>query len=141
MADALYEFVKKNGTRLYTCSHTIAEIGSAAARQHREGRFTRDDALAIFNLFLYDSQKFVHFIEIGESLLYESVNLMMNQPLKAGDGMHLSAAMVVHSVHGNEMRFVSDDVKLCNAALNLGLNVLQPSDTRALNFVKNLQAK
>ena len=134
----LYGLERKRGSRLYTVKHAIAEIGSTAYRLHREGKLSYENASSIVVLFLRESLEALCFVETDDDLYTRAIVTLSKYPLRAGDAIHLAAALYLHSIYGQDLHFVSDDARQCEAAATEGLSLLKPRETESVKYLKLL---
>ncbi len=64
---------------------------------------------------------------------------MKKYPLRAGDAIHLAAAVSIYHIYGKDLYFVSDDIRQCEAASSEGMDVLKPTDGNAFAYLQRLQ--
>lgn len=133
-ANALYE----SNCKLYTAQHAISEVSSAICRKMRKGQLDLSDVDGILDAFFYDSIQRFGFIETDSWLYIYSMKLLKKHTLRAGDAVHLSAAMRVYTLHPTDFYFVSDDDRQCLAAADEGMNVLRPRDAGAQDYAIRL---
>ncbi len=117
-ANALYE----SGCKLYTAEHAISEVSSAICRKMRKGQLDPGDVDGILDAFFHESIQRFGFIETDSWLYIYSMKLLKKHTLRAGDAVHLSAAMRVYALHPTEFYFVSDDDRQCLAAADDALD-------------------
>ncbi len=134
----LYEYEISKGSRMFTAKHSLAELSSTAYRLHREGRLSHQESALIIFEFLRECQSAIRFIETDDSLYIHSIISLSEYPLRAGDAMHLAAALDLHDRYGQDFYFVSDDSRQCDAALAEGIKVLRPRESQALNELFSL---
>ncbi len=97
---------------------------------------TQWDATTIVDAFLRESASIMDFIETRSDLYLNTLDMLKNHFLRAGDAVHLSAALEVRTFYGNGLRFVCDDSRLCGAAAAEGLWVMKPTDAKAMDYLR-----
>jgi len=106
-----------------TCRLTELEISSALARRLRDGDLSRkahDAALATLRADLAR----MHVVELVPSVVASVHALVARHPLRAGDALHLAAALALRDGLGERLDFACYDRRLANAARAERLRVL-----------------
>ena len=106
-----------------TCRLSEAEIAATLARKLRDHELssaTHKQKIALLNADLVS----MRVIEMSPAI-FVGVNAVVERyPLRAGDALHLAAALILRDVLGEELEFVCYDTRLRRAAQAEGLRVL-----------------
>lgn len=97
----------------------VPELVSAFNRLRREGKLLEPDYLFVKSELAADVAA-ATIIEITPTVVAQSLNCLEQFPLRAMDALHLGAAIT-----SGAQRFVSGDLRQCQAARSLGLLVEQ----------------
>ncbi len=136
--NSLYENVIRTDQIIYFAEHTISEVGSTIYRKMREGKFDAEESTTLLTHFLMESKSSIQFIETNESLYLNTFDFLKKYTLRSADAIHLAAAFEVYKLHGNNLFFISDDKKQCEAASSEGLRVVLPSDSNSLDYIQHV---
>ena len=106
-----------------TCRLSAVEIASALARRCREGAFSaaeRDRVLAA----LKDDFDSLRIVELSAPVVDRARALLIRHPLRAGDAVQLSSALLLRRELDETVSFAAYDDRLKTAAEAEGLSVV-----------------
>jgi predicted nucleic acid-binding protein len=110
-------------------------------RLHRESLFSKEEALELLNLFHTECRIYVRFLPVTQSILNESLRLVIDYSLKPADALQLATALEAQSSHTDtkdKFYFVVDDAFLSQKAQNEGVTILKPRDANSIGPLASL---
>lgn len=110
------------GASAATSRLSEVEIASALARRRREGALPPDAHDAALAMLRADFAR-LRVVELAPELVSTVHPLLARHPLRAGDALHLAAALALRDDPATVLEFVCYDDRLCRAARAEGLRV------------------
>jgi uncharacterized protein len=99
---------------------TVAELASALARRHREGRLSTSERDRLFGTFLVDCARSCLLLRVEEDVIQRAVALMNRHLLRTADAIQVSTAMILNqTLRGAQLGLiivVSADDRVLHAA-------------------------
>ena len=115
--------------RFYTSSLAALEVQSALSRLVRGGHLDRnlaDDWMARFG---EDTLRVIQLWPLDDSILTIALRVADRHGLRSGDAIHLATAEVIFRLTSESDKvFVSSDRELLEAAVDSGMEVLDPQN-------------
>ncbi len=121
--------------RVFTSALAYAEILAALGRKHQMGELTLRALEGARESFLHDWIFVLNVIEVDTKTMSALPDLVLRYPMKAGDAVHLSAALWLRdtcrlvpevSAGDNRLEFCAADKALARIAAECGLAVFNP---------------
>jgi predicted nucleic acid-binding protein len=106
-----------------TCRLTEVEIASALARRRREGDLNERAYNAALTMLQVDMTR-LHVVELAPPTIALVHSIFRRHPLRAGDALHLTAAMTLRDGIGSPIDFICFDDRLGSAARAEGFRLL-----------------
>lgn len=106
------------------CRLSHVEVASALCRKAREGAFGVSDRERALSALEDDVSRF-YVVELTRDVARQAHDLLTRFPLRAGDSVQLASCLYLRNRSGVSLRFVAYDVRLNDAARDLGLDVLE----------------
>ena len=135
---ALIARITEPNQRIFTSILSFAEVHAAMARKHR-GKYLNSTELAqLRDTFARDWALILHTVELNLQTASEIPSLAEKYPIKAGDAVHLSAALWINRTIQTEadsrerasLEFCVADRALAEIANRCGLLVYNPEEER-----------
>jgi predicted nucleic acid-binding protein len=112
-----------NAPPVVTAKIAFAEVHAGLKRKHREGPLSgRDYALSI-RQFEADWESYIR-VDLRDEILRLARDLIRQHPLRGFDAIHLSSALSVKRVLGEDLAFGAADARLLRAAKSEGLTAI-----------------
>ena len=115
-----------DGVRIVILDITPLEARSAVRRRQREGDISGADADRILNQIEDDGSSLFLVQPSTSAVIEEAARLIDRHPLRAHDALQLAGCLVTRDSVPGPSTFVCADVRLCEAAGQEGLTVLNP---------------
>lgn len=138
-ADMLYEEIC--GSKEHSLSTSILTLVEfvATVRRARKGRIiTEEDLHDIIYLFTKEIEH-INLRPLDENIMVKSIRIIMDHSLRTADALHLSSAVELRDMMkdlNEDVVLVSNDMEMCNAALNIGFKVLKPDGKGIMKLQK-----
>ncbi len=120
------------GNQIIVARITWVEVLSAFARLQRQGNLDADDIAGVVRAFRYDWDTQYQVIEMDAALIEQAGRLVQKHPLRAYDGVQLSAAltlqMALSQITSLPLIFLSADNRLLDVASTEGLQTGNPNN-------------
>lgn len=113
----------------------VLEVNAAIRRRIRDGR-TMYEAL---RLFIQDSAGLFRVIPTSDHVLQQAMSVVENHRLRAGDAIHLAAALSIAATTVSQVFMVSSDTELLEASDAAGISVLDPQATDAMVSLRQIR--
>ena len=101
-----------------------AELASALARRHREGRLSKEQRDQFISSMERDMGS-LYVIEVSPEVSSLACRLLVNHVLRAADALHVASALMLARRAEKGVQFIAFDKHLNNAARLEGLEVPQ----------------
>ena len=122
----------KNQNPIILSQITWVEVMSAFARLEREKKISKKDINLLINIFQYDWNIQYNTINLDDSIIKSSGELVQQFPLRAYDSVQLASALKILSafskISKSAYTFVSADKRLLDVAQIIGFIVINPND-------------
>ena len=115
-----------DGVRIVILDITPLEARSAVRRRQREGDISGADADRILNQIEDDGSSLFLVQPSTSAVIEEAARLIDRHPLRVYDALQLAGCLVTRDNVPGPLTFVCADVRLCEAAGQEGLTVLNP---------------
>ena len=115
-----------DGVQVIILDITPLEARSAVRRRQREGDVSGPDAERILNQIEEDGSSLFLVQPSTSAVIEEAARLIDRYPLRAYDALQLAGGLVTRDNVPGPLTFVCADVRLCEAAGQEGLTVLNP---------------
>ena len=135
-SDALIARVTQPGQTIFTSILSFAEVHGAMARKHRENHLNSSELAQLRDALARDWAFIFNIVDLNLQTMKEIPNLAERYPLKAGDAIHLSAAMWINQAFQSEagiqdrapLEFCVADRELAKIAMKCLLQVYNPEE-------------
>ncbi|MCD8482291.1 MAG: type II toxin-antitoxin system VapC family toxin [Verrucomicrobia bacterium] len=121
-SSAKYRSIYLSEGKVITAWHAVAECASAFCRIKREG-LIEEQALSSTIRQLQAQAKSWYIVTPGNRLEQWTLRVLRLHPLRAMDSIHLAAAILARGEDVAAMRFLSEDIRLLEAAAKEGFSV------------------
>lgn len=108
-------------------SITVVEFTSVVMRREREGLIRVTERRDYLSDFLLHVQQEYIVIDINDSTLTDTRNLLIRQPLRSLDALQLACALRSRRAFASSVEFISADARLLSAAAAEGLPTDNPN--------------
>ncbi|MBN8593457.1 MAG: type II toxin-antitoxin system VapC family toxin [Anaerolineae bacterium] len=108
-------------------SITVVEFTSVVMRREREGLIRVTERRDYLSDFLLHVQQEYIVIDINDSTLTDTRNLLIRQPLRSLDALQLACALRSKRAFASSVEFISADTRLLSAAAAEGLPTDNPN--------------
>ena len=115
-----------DGVRIIILDIAPLEARSAVRRRQREGDISGADADRILNQIEDDGSSLFVVQPSTSAVIEEAARLIDRHPLRTDDALQLAGCLVTRDNVPGPLTFVCADVRLCEAAGQEGLTVLNP---------------
>ena len=115
-----------DGVQIIILDITPLEARSAVRRRQREGDISGADADRILNQIEDDGSSLFVVQPSTSAVIEEAARLIDRHPLRTYDALQLAGCLVTRDNVPGPLTFVCADVRLCEAAGQEGLTVLNP---------------
>ena len=125
--DKIDEIIEQQNNEIIISSLALSEVTSAFNRKKHEGKINPDLFTDILIEFYREVLDKFTMISLDDSLLSQSMELILNRNLRTLDSLQLSAALSIFQILvETKFVFVCADKKLIEAAKQEGLETLNP---------------
>ena len=121
--------VRLDGRALMILDLALLESRSAVRRREREGDMTPVDAARILKQIEEDAASSCLVQPSTAAVIEDAARLIDRHPLKAYDALQLSGCLMARRRTPTPVTFVCADTRLCDAARDEGLAVMNPLDS------------
>ena len=115
-----------DGVQIIILDITPLEARSAVRRRQREGDISGADADRILNQIEADGSSLFLVQPSTSAVIEDAARLIDRHPLRTYDALQLAGCLVIRDNAPGPLTFVCADVRLCEAAGQEGLIVLNP---------------
>ena len=122
-----------------TSRFTTLEMESVAARALKAKLLTPQAHEVMLRLFAEDLEDRIIVLPASTTLILDAVQVTRQHALRAGDPIHLAAALNVQSSTSDRIIFVTSDVDLRQAGEAAGFSTLSPETEEASEFLERLR--
>ena len=127
IVQALFEDIGNN--TIIVSEITILESRSAIRRREREGSISAEQAANVLGQINEDIEERILVRSLSSETMNEAVRLIDAYPLRTLDALQLAACLTAHNGAYPMTAFVCADIRLLDAAIEEGLDILNPLDT------------
>ncbi len=115
--------------RFYTSSLAALEVRSALSRLVRGGHLDRNLADDLIARFGEDTLRVIQLWPLDDSILSIALRVAARYGLRSGDAIHFATAEIIFRLTSeSDNVFVSSDRELLEAAVDSGMEVLDPQN-------------